>query len=143
MIIGEGKQRANLKSFADQLGISYAILWTGFRKDVPRLFAGMDIFVQPSINEGLSLSLLEAMAAGKPIIATDVGGTSEVVADGKTGILIPSGSSSAIGNAIIELLQNPDKCSYLSQEAKKLVLKDFTVQRMMADYQQLYEKLLS
>ena len=117
------------------------MIWTGFRQDVPRLLAAMDIYVQPSINEGFSLSILEAMAAGKPVIATDVGGTSEVVTDGRMGILIPPRSSSAIGTAIVDLLDHPEKRSTLAQAARSHVAREFGVQQMVDAYQQLYEVL--
>ncbi|MCG2766801.1 MAG: glycosyltransferase, partial [Anaerolineae bacterium] len=141
MIIGEGPLRPTLEALASSLGISHAVTWTGFRKDIPRVLAAMDLYVQPSSNEGLSLSILEAMAAGKPVIATDVGGASEVVTDGRTGILIPAGSSSAIGAAIADLLDHPEKRSTLAQAARSHVIQEFGVQRMTDAYRHLYETL--
>ena len=75
---------------------------------MPRLLAAIDVYVQPSVNEGLSLSILEAMAAGKAVVATRVGGTGEVIADGETGVLVPPGSSAALAAAILRLLADPD-----------------------------------
>jgi glycosyltransferase involved in cell wall biosynthesis len=141
MIVGEGKLRPKLEAFADRLGISHAVIWTGFRRDISRLLAGMDIYVQPSANEGLSLSLVEAMAAGKPIIATDVGGASELVVNGMTGVLIPSGSSAAIQRAISDLLDDRDRQSALAQGARNHVMGKFGVQQTMDAYRHLYEEL--
>lgn len=141
MIIGEGQLRPRLEALAASLGISQAVIWTGFRQDIPRLLAAMDVYVQPSANEGLSKAMLEAMAAGKPVISTDVGGAPEVVTDGKTGILIPPGSSSAIWTAIVDLLDHPEKRSTLAQAARSHVVREFDVQQTTDAYRHLYEAL--
>jgi len=141
MIVGKGWLRPKLEAFAASLGISHAVIWTGFRQDIPRLLAAMDIYVQPSVNEGLSFSILEAMAAGKPVIVTDVGGAQEVVKDRRTGILIPPGSASAIGTAIVDLLDRPEGRSTLAQAGRSHVVQGFGVQRMVDAYQDLYQAL--
>jgi len=143
MIIGEGKSKPELEAIAERLGISHAVIWTGFRQDIARLLAAMDVYVQPSANEGLSLSILEAMAAGKPVIATDVGGAHEVITDQQTGILVRSGSSSAIGAAIMELLDHPQKRSALAQAGRNRVVQQFGVQQMVDAYQRVYHELAS
>ncbi|MFL7839866.1 MAG: glycosyltransferase family 4 protein [Candidatus Promineifilaceae bacterium] len=143
LIIGEGEQRARLETMASDLGISNTVIWTGFRQDIPRLLAAMDLYVQPSTNEGLSLSILEAMAAGKPVIATDVGGAREVLRHEKTGILIPPGSSQAVEAALVDLLDHPDKRAALSQAARKYVNQEFGVHRMVEGYRRVYETLAS
>jgi glycosyltransferase involved in cell wall biosynthesis len=141
MIVGKGWLRPSLEDLAVRLGISHAVIWTGFRKDIPSLLAAMDIYVQPSANEGLSHSILESMAAGKPVIVTDVGGAQEVVTNGRTGILIPQGSASAIGSAIIDLLDHPEKRTALGQAARSRVVDEFSVQRLVDAYQDLYQAL--
>jgi len=141
MIVGEGSLEAKLKAFAARLGISHCVTWTGFRQDIPRLLAAMDVYVQPSANEGFSLGLLEAMAAGKPVVATDVGGAQEVVIDGRTGVLIPPASSSAIGTAVAGLLDDPERQSTLGQAARRHVVRDFGLQQSMDAYRHLYEAL--
>ncbi|MFQ5902719.1 MAG: glycosyltransferase, partial [Candidatus Binatia bacterium] len=141
MIIGEGKLRPRLEALAARLGISHCVIWTGFRGDIPRLLAAMDIYVQPSANEGFSLSLLEAMAAGKAIVATDVGGAPEVVIDGRTGVLIPPASSSAISLAVAGLLDDPERQSTLGQAARSHVVREFGVRQTMDGYRELYEVL--
>jgi glycosyltransferase involved in cell wall biosynthesis len=103
----------------------------------------MDIYVQPSANEGLSLSILEAMSAGKPVIATDVGGAEEVLTDQATGILIPPESSSAIGAAILDLLDHPQKRSGLAQAGRDRVVREFGVQTMTDAYGRVYQGLVS
>jgi len=143
LIIGEGGLRPKLEAFAASLGISHAVIWTGFRQDIPRLLAAMDVFVQPSANEGLPLSILEAMAASKPIIATNVGGVPEALEDGRTGILIPPGSPAVIATSICELLDRPDKRAVLGLAARDHAVKHFGVKRMIEEYRQLYESLVS
>jgi glycosyltransferase involved in cell wall biosynthesis len=143
LIVGEGSLRPRLEALASRLGISRAVIWAGFRQDIPRLLAAMDIYVQPSSNEGLSLSILEAMAAGKAVIATNVGGAREVVSDNKTGILIPPGSAQAVGAAILALLDDPGKSAALAQTARADVVQRFHVQRMVGAYGQLYDMLAS
>ncbi len=103
MLIGNGSLKTELELLAKELGVADAVIWTGFRSDVPRLLASLDIYVQSSVNEGLSLSILEAMAAGKPVIITDVGGARELVENGRTGILIAPGSAEEISDAMIRL----------------------------------------
>jgi glycosyltransferase involved in cell wall biosynthesis len=103
----------------------------------------MDVYVQPSTNEGLSLSMLEAMAAGKPVIATEVGGAEEVITDHQTGILIAPGSCSAVGAAIKELLNHPEKRSALAQAGRDRVVREFGVQKMTDAYGRVYQNLVS
>jgi glycosyltransferase involved in cell wall biosynthesis len=143
LIVGEGKQRPQLEGVAASLDISHAVIWTGFRQDIPRLLAAMDVYAQPSANEGLPKSTLEAMAAGKPVIATDVGGTAEAVIDGRTGVLIPPGSSLALGTAIADLLDHPERRSTLALTARSHVVREFGLQQMVDAYRHLYEVLAS
>jgi glycosyltransferase involved in cell wall biosynthesis len=143
MIVGEGGQRPKLEELAASLGISQAVIWTGFRQDVPRLLAAMDVYVQPSANEGLSLSILEAMAAGKAVIATDVGGAQDLLTDQVTCILIPHGSPSAIGDAILDLLSHPEKRAAVAQAGREYVIQEFDTQRMVEGYRRVYENLAS
>jgi glycosyltransferase involved in cell wall biosynthesis len=143
IIVGEGDLKLKLEKFAAQLGISDAVIWTGFRKDIPRLLASMDIFVQTSVNEGMSLSILEAMAAEKAIIATRVGGASELLEDGITGLLIAPRNVLSIENAIFYLLEHPEIRSEIANAARSFVLRHFDTGRMARDYQQLYESLMA
>ena len=89
LIVGGGRREAEVRQLAESLGLAERCISWGSRRDVPDLLNAMDIFVLPSYSEGLSLALLEAMAAGKPVVATTVGGTPEVVTEGDTGLLIP------------------------------------------------------
>jgi glycosyltransferase involved in cell wall biosynthesis len=141
VIVGDGKLRPRLEALAKRLGISHSVIWTGFRQDVPRLLAAMDVYVQPSTNEGLCISLLEALAAGKPVIATDVGGAREATREGRTAVLIPPGSVSAIAGSIVDLLGDRERRSALGGEARAAVLTDFGSEQMIDGYKRLYKAL--
>jgi glycosyltransferase involved in cell wall biosynthesis len=142
VLVGEGSKQDDWRSMAESLGVSQAVIWAGFRTDMPRVLAALDAYVVPSVNEGLSLSILEALAAGKPVIATDVGGTSEVIVDDLTGILVSPGSYQMLAAAIIDLLNQPDKRARLSQAGRNLVLEQFNVKRMTDAYCKLYMNLV-
>ncbi len=141
MIVGDGTLRKELEQLAVAEGLSHAVIWPGFRSDIPRLLAAMDIYVQSSANEGLSLSILEAMAAGKPVIITDVGGARELVEDGKTGLLIPPGSASVIAESILALMGNPARMSEIARAGREYVVQEFGLMRMMESYCGLYRTL--
>ena len=106
-----------------------------------RLLAAMDINIMPSVNEGLSLSILEAMAAEKPVIITDVGGAREVVESEKTGLIIPPLSVEAINKAILSLLDTPEKQIRLAQAAKACILQEHNMGKMMDAYRDLYNSV--
>lgn len=143
VLVGDGEAKSQLESYAAASGIANKITWTGFRKDIPRILAAMDIYVQTSSNEGLSLSILEAMAAGKPIVATNVGGNSEIIKNEVSGLLIPNGTIDEIVKAISKLLDHPQLREHLSSEGLKLIQKDFSLDSMVGGYRKLYESVIS
>lgn len=142
LLAGEGEDREQLEELADELGVSSQVIWAGFRRDVPRLLAASDIYVQSSVNEGLSLSLLQAMAAEVAIVATDVGGTREIVND-DTGILVKPGASSVIADGVLRLLNDRQERIRIVRNAKQLVEEDFGVRRQMDGYLDVYKQVLS
>jgi glycosyltransferase involved in cell wall biosynthesis len=141
LVVGEGTQRRILSDFAARLNIAYAVTWAGFRSDIAHLLAAMDIYVQPSINEGFSLSILEAMAAQKPIVAVDIPGVREVIQDGRTGLLVPRSSPSSLQAALTDLLCQPDKQALLGQNARGYVCAKFDLQSMTSAYEHIYQAL--
>jgi glycosyltransferase involved in cell wall biosynthesis len=141
VIIGEGSLRSYLEEYSEKLGISGAILWTGFCSNIPLMLSALDIYVLPSINEGLSLSILEAMAAEKPVVATRVGSAIEVIKHGKTGILINPGSKEEIINAILDLLENVEYRDNLAKQARQFVTSDYDIQTMVDGYCDIYMKM--
>jgi glycosyltransferase involved in cell wall biosynthesis len=138
VIAGEGSLKTEMQALAETLGISYAVRWLGFSRNMPGLLAAIDVYVQSSVNEGLSLSILEAMAAEKAVVATSVGGTKEVIADGETGFLVPPGSSAALAAAVIATLDDPQRRAAVSRAAKAYVEAEFDFRRMVDRYEALY-----
>jgi glycosyltransferase involved in cell wall biosynthesis len=107
IIVGDGELRADLEAQANRLGISDCVLFTGERDDVPDLLSAADLFVLPSVSEGLPISILEAMASKLPIVATNVGGIPELVIDGETGRLVNSGDVEGLSQALLSVLNAP------------------------------------
>lgn len=141
VIIGEGNLQTALQVQAKQLGIDNAILWPGFSSDIPHMLSAMDIYVQPSVNEGLSLSILEAMAAEKPVIATKVGSAEEIIDNGRTGILVNPGSVTEIAKAIMDLISNTDLRDNLARQGRQFVFNEYNIQKMVNGYCDVYRKL--
>jgi glycosyltransferase involved in cell wall biosynthesis len=103
VIVGTGSRAAQLQGYAASLGLSHRVHFTGMREDVPQLLAGFDVFAMSSLHEGLSIALVEALAAGLPIVATRVGGIPELVVDGQHGLLVPARDDRALASAIERL----------------------------------------
>jgi sugar transferase (PEP-CTERM/EpsH1 system associated) len=143
VIIGDGPERAALEVLAGDLGVAGRIHWAGHRRDVPHLLPALDVFVQPSLHEGLPNTVLEAMAAGLPVVATAVGGTPEVVVDGLTGVLVPPRDSSALAGAVAMLLSDQNLRHGMGQAGRERVAKHFAARRMIEQTERLYEQLLS
>jgi len=143
LVIGQGFLKRTLEQELSELGIEHAVSFLGRRNDVPRILPLLDLFVLPSLSEGLSVALLEAMSAGVPAIASEVGGNPEVVVDGETGYLVPPQSSEELGSRIIEFMSNPESARLLGESGKERVARDFTTARMLEQYQDLYDSCLS
>ena len=142
LIVGNGAERKALEALAQNLGISSRVIFTGDRSDIPALLAIMDIFVLASLFEGLPNAVLEAMAMGKPVVATTVGGTPEVVKDGVTGLLVPPRDPDALAQAINALLSDQDRSQAMGKAARERVKRYFTVERMVERTEALYEELI-
>jgi glycosyltransferase involved in cell wall biosynthesis len=143
LIVGEGECRTDLERRAQQLDVAGAVTFAGHRDDVPQLLALLDVFVLASHWEGLPNVILEAMAAGLPVVATRVGGVPEVVVDGVTGLLVPPRDPDALSEAILTLLQDPDLRQKMGQAGRERVREHFSVERMVQDTEALYQQLLS
>jgi glycosyltransferase involved in cell wall biosynthesis len=133
-IVGDGELRRELERLADGL----PIVFTGPREDVPALLASFDVFAFPSRFEGLCLAVIEAQAAGVPVVATPVGGIRETVVDGETGLLVAVGDAAALAERILELLDDPERGRRLAQEARRRVLERFSERRMVEETLALY-----
>ncbi|MCC6170077.1 MAG: glycosyltransferase [Caldilineaceae bacterium] len=143
LFVGDGELRHPLESQTAACGLTEKIHFLGSRQDIPDLLAASDVFVLPSLWEGLSMALLEAMAAAKPIVATAVSGTSQVIIDKENGILTPPGDAPALAQAICDVLSQLDAgaCA-MGESARRRVAASFSVEKQAAEYMALYERLL-
>jgi len=142
VIAGDGPERASLEARAQALGIAGRVRFLGLRDDVPELLAVCDVFVLPSLFEGLPLSVLEAMAAAKPVVATRIPGTDEAVVDGATGILVPPGNAPALAAAIRAFLSDPVRAAAAGRAGLDRVRTQFSASAMVAAVAAEYEALL-
>lgn len=126
VIAGDGPLRTNLLAMAEALGIAHACVFPGSRADVHDVIAAMDVFVLPSLHEGIPMALLEAMALSRPVVATAVGGVPEVVTDRANGLLVPSGDDAALVRACVQLAANPALALELGTRARAVVLQEFS-----------------
>lgn len=138
LIAGKGSKEQELKSYAEELGISQKVKFVGLRNDLWEIYQIMEIFLLSSFTEGISVTLLEAMASGVPAVVTDVGGNSEVVVDEVTGCLVPLNDDGAMAKSIVELLKNREKSLGYAAGAKERVANDFSFDGMMKSYEMLY-----
>jgi glycosyltransferase involved in cell wall biosynthesis len=142
LIVGGGRREAEVRQAVESLGLGGQVHFLGSRRDVPDLLQAMDIFVLPSYSEGVSLALLEAMAAGLPVIATEVGGNPEVVTDGATGLLIPPQDADALAQALERLLGDPTWSKELGENARDHVEANYSLERLGREINEIYEKLV-
>ncbi|MBI3999974.1 MAG: GT4 family glycosyltransferase PelF [Candidatus Omnitrophica bacterium] len=142
MLIGDGPLEAKLEGYAFHLGVSDRILFLGSRRDITPLVNAMDLVCAPSLSEGFSNTILEAMAIGKPIIATNVGGNPEVIFHGETGFLVRPRDGKAIAQKILFLIQNDLLRTQMGDAARKRIEANFTAQKMTKEYEDFFEKLM-
>ena len=141
LIIGDGPLEEKLKKEVNDLRISEHVIFTGFRQDICEILAVLDIFAMSSFSEGLPTAVLEAMAAGKPVIATNVGGVPEMVAEGDTGILAPPRDAESLAEAILELLESPEKRRAMGEKGRRRVMEYFSIEKMVERYEEFYDSL--
>ncbi len=141
LIAGEGPLLGDLQAQAAALGLGERVRFLGHRPDLERIFAAMDIFVLSSISEGLSNTILEAMASGLPVVATRVGGADELVVDGVTGLLVPPRSAEALADAIDQIASDPSGRKSMARSARRRAYDEFAIERMMQNYAALYESM--
>jgi len=141
VLVGFGELEADLRRRVRDLGLEGAVTFTGER-DAAEVLPSFDLFVQPSLYESQGLAILEAMAAGRPVVATDVGGVRDAVRDGETGLLVRAADAGALADAILRLAADPGRAAALAACARGRVREGFSVQRMAGDYARLYKELL-
>jgi len=142
IFVGDGPAASELHRLAYETGVAKKIHFLGARRDIPRVLSALDLLVLPSQQEGLPNSILEAMAAGVPVVATRVGGIPEVVVDGETGLLVPPGNPLALAEAINSLLASPEVRQRMGGRGRARIEEHFTARRAAAELETLYRRLL-
>jgi glycosyltransferase involved in cell wall biosynthesis len=143
LIVGDGERRAALEAQARGAGLGDRVRFLGWRADLDRLYADLDVVVLTSRNEGSPVALIEAMAAARPVVSTRAGGVEDVVADGETGLVVPVGDAAAVARAIVDLLAAPARAAALGAAAQASVIGRFGSARLVADVDGLYRRLLA
>jgi len=142
LLIGDGEERARLLRLAAELGIAQQTIFAGDRRDVPALLTALDVFVLSSTTESFPNAVLEAMAAGRPVVATDVGGIPELVEDAVTGYLVAPGDTVEMSQRIWRLLQDPAECRRMGAAGRARVAREFTPAKMKQRLEALYDRML-
>ncbi len=142
LIIGDGLLRTELESLTANLQLQDHIKFLGARSDIAELLSVMDVFVLSSLSEGLSLTLIEACAAAKPIVATDVGGNPEIVKHQSNGLLVPSDQPETLAKTIAEILNDKEKARLMGEFGRKKFQEEFTLNTMVKKYEHMYESCL-
>lgn len=143
LLVGEGDLQATLTQQINSAGLESYVHLLGVRQDIPQLLAISQLFILPSLYEGLPNALLEALAAGVPVVATDLGGCREIIADGQNGMLVPAGNAAMLAQAAINVLQDPGLADSLQRAGRQRVIEDFSIDKSVTAYISLYEQLLS
>ena len=143
LVVGDGPQREYLESLARELAISEAVRFLGTRDDVPKILSLIDVLVLTSHMEANPISILEAMAAEKPVVATRVGSIPEAVVDGETGLLVTPGSAKELADGVVELFGNASRTAAMARAGRERVLARASIQRTVTGYEDLIEEIYS
>jgi sugar transferase (PEP-CTERM/EpsH1 system associated) len=142
VMVGEGEERKKIEQFAAEHDLQRQILLTGTRHDVPRLLRTMDAFALPSLSEGLSGAILEAMCAGLPVVATAVGANPELVSEGESGFLIEPGDDAAMAERLSRLIADRDLARNFGLAGRRRIEQHYSLDRMVQRYEELYSSLV-
>jgi glycosyltransferase involved in cell wall biosynthesis len=142
-VVGDGELRAELEAEAARLGLGPHVTFLGWRKDLEAVYADLDLVVNSSRNEGTPVALIEAMAAGCPVVATDVGGTPDLFGEGARGLLVPAADPHALATAMLRALDEPEEAARRAAEARAYVMDHHSVDRLLRDIDALYRELLA
>jgi glycosyltransferase involved in cell wall biosynthesis len=154
LVVGDGELRQDLITYAKELGVQNAVIFAGWQKDMPSIYEALDIIALTSLNEGTPVSLIEAMANARPVVATDVGGVRDLMGaideekeDGYTlaqhGILVPSGDGEGLARALSFLHENRKVSDEMAKRGRDFVLNHYSVERLVKDIKSLYKEVLS
>ena len=142
-LVGDGPDRAQLERRAHELGVAKRCLFLGYQEDVGRFYAAMDAIVLPSANEGTPVSVIEALAAGRPAVATRVGGVPDVVEDGVDGFLVEPGDVEGLAERLASLARDPELRAAMGARGREHTLRRYAVERLLDDVDRLYRELLA
>ena len=140
-IVGGGPEEASLRRFITQNSLENRVQMLGPRRDIPEILAAADAFLLTSLSEGIPVTILEALAAGVPVISTDVGGVREILTDETTGLLAPAGDAAKLGRALFRVAFQPGLSETLSRNATNRLLETFTEEKMHAEYEKLFREM--
>jgi sugar transferase (PEP-CTERM/EpsH1 system associated) len=143
LVVGDGRLRQDLEHRAAALGVGASVSFLGTRHDVPEILRALDIYVMPSLWEGLSIAMLEAMAAALPIVISDVSGTAQALGDNEHGVLVPPGDAAALAEALRSLAREPGRRRALAMSARQRVQERFSIDAMMSQLASIYDDALA
>lgn len=143
LIVGDGERRAELEAMGQQMGIAASLIFMGWRADLARIYADLDVVALTSKNEGSPVALIEGMACTRPAVATRVGGVPDVIEDGVTGLLAPDGDAEAVAAGIERLLRDPAFAAGLASAAHDKVMARYAATRLLKDLDRMYVDLLA
>jgi glycosyltransferase involved in cell wall biosynthesis len=142
VLVGDGQLRPAVEAIVREAGVESLVWFAGERSDVPDVLRGLDCFVLPSLAEGISNTLLEAMAAGLPVIATRVGANGDLMEEGVAGRLVPRADPQALAGELLALSADPELTASYGRAGRQIVERRFSLDRMVDDYDDLYQRLL-
>lgn len=143
LVVGDGPMRPKLEQKVSESGLGETVRFLGAVPRAARLLPSFDVFVLSSVWEGMSNGLLEAMAAGRPVVATSVGGNTEVVVHGESGLLVPPRDPKAMADAVLRLLREPELARRMGEAASRRVQTEFSIPRMIRRMESLYDEMLA
>ena len=143
LIAGDGPMAAEWRQLATSHGVDARIRWAGHRNDVDALLAGCDVFAHPTLSDAFPTVLLEAMAAGLPIVASDVGGIPEIVVPGETGLLVPAGDARPLAAALTDLLSSHEKGRQMGERARAIATERFSIESWLRNLTAVYDEVLA
>lgn len=143
LLVGDGPERGALERQAHELGVMKRCLFLGYQQEVSRYYDAIDALLLPSANEGTPVSVIEALAAQRPAVATDVGGTADVITDGLDGFLVEPGDVDALAARLAELARDPERRARMGEAGRSRVLGRYAVDRLIDDVDRLYRSLLA
>ena len=143
LVIGDGPLRSTLESQAKFLDFNGNLQFTGWQSDIPTLLKNIDVYVSSSLTEGISLALLEAMAANVPVVCTNVGGTPEIIKHGERGLLVKKQNSKELAKSINYIIENSKIGSRMAKRGREFVLQNFSAKRMISQVEGIYSEVCS